>query len=265
MTATTEFNTSLSLALTVEAQVVSLAAHGGTSRSLAQAAAEGLLLSAYTSAEQFIRELFFELVNGTTLATEFTSPLTVLGSELTQKLIYLSSDKLDWMPPGGTVEPRATQIFSNGHPFLRLKWRKNFADRLESSKIVRDRISHSGEKAETNYWINIAERQQGFKRPGAWLISDSTEFSAPTSNLKVILTTFQSMAAALSESNPDLDTLLGRVAGAVPEATKRIPGAFTCSICSTASLSPIGEPLGACPSSGCAGSRTRTTWNFRAR
>ncbi|AZI65385.1 hypothetical protein RQN9TF_33705 (plasmid) [Rhodococcus qingshengii] len=263
MTAVGDLRRALSSAVTVEARIVAAGSAGGSERLMAEAAAEGLLLNAYTAAEHFVREFFFELIDGISLSSLFPSPLSGLDADLNRSLVYLATDKLDWMPPGSTVEPRANVLFPGGHPFLRLRWRSSFARRLNDAKIVRDRISHSGEKAESAYWSKVAEFQQAYKRPGAWLISRSTEFSAPTSNLKVMINTLESMAVALSENSPDLDILLGQ-SDSVGEGTKTIPGTFNCSTCSSAGSPAVGTPLGRCRSSICVHSQDKTVWKYFA-
>ncbi|SUH12223.1 Uncharacterised protein [Rhodococcus erythropolis] len=263
MTAVADLSRTLSSALSVEGVIVASSNAGGNDRAMSEAAAEGLLLSAYTAAEHFVREFFFELIDGVSLSRLFPSPLSGLSASLNRSIVYLATDKLDWMPPAGTVEPRANTLFPNGHPFLRLKWRDTFSERLNDAKMVRDRIAHSGEKAEATYWLKVAEQQQAYKRPGAWLISRSAEFATPTSNLKVLVTTLESMAVALSDHAPDLDRLLGPTQP-VPENAKAIPGTFKCVTCSAVGSAMVGSPLGRCRSTTCAPTRDKTTWAYFA-
>ncbi|MEE2061517.1 hypothetical protein [Rhodococcus artemisiae] len=263
MTAIADLRRTLSSALTVESLIVASGNAGGNDRTMSEAAAEGLLLSAYTAAEHFVREFFFELIDGVSLASLFPSPLRGLDSSLNRSLVYLASKKMDWMLPANTVEPRATTLFPDGHPFLRLKWRNTFSERLNDAKIVRDRIAHSGEQAEASYWLNVAEKQQAYKRPGSWLISKSAEIAAPTSNLKVLISAFESMAVALSDEVPDLDRLLGPI-HPVSEGTNAIPGTFKCVRCSTIGITTIGSRLGGCQSETCAPVQDKTTWVYFA-
>ncbi|UOT08488.1 hypothetical protein MPY17_39515 (plasmid) [Rhodococcus opacus] len=263
MSAVGDLSRTLSSALTVESRIVAAGTAGGIDRAMSEAAAEGLLLTAYTAAEHFVREFFFELINGASLSSLFPSPLTGLDEDLNRSLVYLDTDKLEWMLPAGTVEPRADKLFPNGHPFLRLKWRDTFSGRLAAAKIVRDRIAHSGEKAETVYWAKVAERQQAYKRPGAWLISNSAEIATPTSNLRVLIDTLDGMAVALSDHSPDLDRLLGPSL-AVADTTKAIPGTFKCSSCNAVAAAVVGSPIGRCRSTTCGPTRGKTTWVYFA-
>lgn len=264
MTASTKFSSVLTGADLAEAALASIAPTQpqAVRRDIAEAAAEGLFMNIYSATETFVREYFFELVNGTQLASVFPSPLAALDPALNQTLIYLSSTKLDWMP-ATRVEERASAIFTLGHPFLRLRWRPTFSSRLSSAAIVRDRIAHSGEKAEERYWADVAAKQQAHTRPGAWLIAPSSEFSNPTSNLRVFLMTVMSMHEALTEASPDLDRLLGGKS-AVPQITKAMPGLFHCTMCNTPVACTVGESIGSCTNSSCSSYRAKSNYYFSA-
>lgn len=223
---------------------------------------EGLLLRGYVALESFVREHFFSVVRGEFIVGSRPSPLENLDTELVGRLIYLNGKRMDWLPIS-EVEQRAELIVPGGNPFARLRWRQKTAEHLETIRIVRNRVAHSGEEALRAYTLKVAKGESSYTEPGAWLVDESPSFSNGITNIGAITARLRNVGLALAEERPDLDTLLGP-ATKLESKTKSIVGKYRCLFCGdNRKFDSAGLELGKCPSSECpAGSGPG--WEYRA-
>lgn len=204
-------------------------------------ATNAVCLSIHVAFERFVRDLFFECASGTSGLANVRSMVGNLGSDSINDVVLGGRQYVEWLPVGKTID-RSHTFLQLGQPFVRL-WRRTLVlDQLQRLQVVRNRLAHSGEKAEADYSRQIARGQAAFAEPAKWLRYVSG--GAGKSNLELIMDAMSDSADALVSPNRT-PTSLGpaKVESSQPVA----PGKYRCFACSRTVHAAGMKALGPCP------------------
>lgn len=228
-------------ARTMTAKMNSLHANGDVQNHQLDVATNAVCLAAHVAFERFVRDLFFECVTDTSGLTNVRSLIGNLDSEAVSGIVLGGRQYVDWLPIPRTIE-RSHSFLRLGQPFVRL-WRRTLVlDQLHRLHIVRNRIAHSGEKAEADYAKQIARGQAAFAEPARWL--RYTTAGATKTNLELIFDAMSDAGDALVATNR---TPIGLGPARVESNERVAPGKYKCEHCSRTVHASAWETLGPCP------------------
>lgn len=115
-----------------------------------------IFLTAFSSLESLIEDLFLKLLVARVAAPPGVNPRVIFKSDVVAREIVFAGRKyVDWIPYHRTTE-RANLFFSGGRPFQTLG--KPDMDTLESASIIRNAIAHVSRYARRTFDDKVAAK-----------------------------------------------------------------------------------------------------------
>lgn len=235
-----DFQTQLSNARAMAPKLLQLTGPAGLTNHELDVATNAICLSIHVAFERFVRELFYLCALQGSGLPSVRSRVGALGDSAVNDLVLGGRSYVEWLPLSNTLN-RSLVFLHLGQPFIRLWHRDQILGHLDRLHTVRNRLAHSGEKAEADYEKHISRGQAAFAEPARWLQYQKP--GQPKSNLVLVLDAMEKAADALVA--PDR-TPVNLGDATVTGGTKAAPGKYTCQTCGLTRHTREWNPLGSC-------------------